>query len=81
MAPVWNVDPQMGLSVLVPAFLAILIGGAGGIGGPVMGAMVIGGTETAVASAYAPVVAQIVVLTLAILLIRAFPRGILGGRR
>jgi len=78
MAPIMSVDPQMGLGFLVPAFLSILVGGAGHLAGPLIGAGVIGGTDTVTANIWSPVVAQIVVFTMAIIVIRLFPRGIAG---
>jgi urea transport system permease protein len=80
MAPVMSVDPQMGLGFLVPAFLAILVGGTGHLAGPILGALVVGGTDSVVARLWSPVVAQIAVFTLAVLVIRLFPTGLLGPR-
>jgi len=79
MAPIMSVDPQMGLGFLVPAFLAILVGGAGHLAGTLMGAAVIGGTDTIAATIWSSVVAQIVVFSMAIVAIRLFPRGIAGA--
>ena len=78
MAPIMSVDPQMGLGFLVPAFLSILVGGAGHLAGPLLGAAAIGATDTITANLWSPVVAQIVVFTMAIVVIRLFPRGIAG---
>ncbi len=78
MAPIMSVDPQMGLGFLIPAFLSILVGGAGHLAGPLLGAAAIGGTDTIAANLWSPVVAQIVVFTMAIVVIRLFPRGIAG---
>ncbi len=80
MAPIMSVDPQMGLGFLVPAFLSILVGGAGHLAGTLVGAAVIGGTDTLAANIWSPVVAQIIVFSMAIVVIRLFPRGIVGGR-
>ncbi len=80
MAPLMSVDPQMGLGFLVPAFLAILVGGTGHLAGVLAGSVLVGGTDTVIARLWSPVVAQIVVFTLAIIVIRLFPRGIVGGR-
>ncbi len=76
MAPIMSVDPQMGLGFLVPAFLAILIGGAQSLAGALFGATLVGGTDVAVASIFSPTAAQIAVLVLAILVIRLFPQGL-----
>ena len=78
MAPLISVDPQMGLGFLIPAFLAILVGGAGSLGGTLAGAGVIGGTDTLAANIWSPVVAQITVFSMAVVAIRLFPRGIAG---
>jgi urea transport system permease protein len=80
MAPLMSVDPQMGLGFLVPAFLAILVGGTGHLAGVLAGSVLVGGTDTVIARLWSPVVAQIVVFTLAIIVIRLFPRGVVGGR-
>jgi branched-subunit amino acid ABC-type transport system permease component len=72
----------MGLGFLVPAFLAVLVGGAGHLTGALLGAAVIGGTDSAAAALWSPVVAQIVVFTMAVIAIRLFPQGLLDrGRR
>lgn len=81
MAPIMSVDPQMGLGFLIPAFLSILVGGAGHLGGPVLGAGLIGATDSVTASLWSPVLAQVVVFTMAVIAIRVFPTGILGGGR
>jgi urea transport system permease protein len=81
MAPLMSVDPQMGVGFLIPAFLSILVGGAGSLPGALLGTSVIAGASTVVASFWSQVVAQIAVFSLAILIIRAFPQGLMGGRR
>ena len=81
MAPLMSVDPQMGVGFLVPAFLSILVGGAGSLPGALLGTSVIAGSSTVVASLWTQVVAQIAVFSLAILIIRVFPQGLMGGRR
>lgn len=81
MAPLMSVDPQMGVGFLIPAFLSILVGGAGSLPGALLGTSVIAGSSTVVASVWTQVVAQIAVFSLAILIIRAFPQGLMGGRR
>jgi urea transport system permease protein len=80
MAPLMSVDPQMGVGFLVPAFLSILVGGAGSLPGALLGTSVIAGSSAVVASLWSQVVAQIAVFSLAILIIRVFPQGLMGGR-
>ena len=81
MAPLISVDPQMGLGFLVPAFLAILVGGLGTLAGPVAGAAAVGATDNLTATLYSPVWAQLVVFVMAIVVIRLFPRGLAAGKR
>ncbi len=80
MAPLMSCDPHMGLGFFIPAFLAILVGGASSLGGILVGGGVIGGAQNAISSVYSPVVAQIVVFSLAIIIIRMRPEGILGRK-
>ena len=79
MAPIMSVDPQMGVGFLIPAFLSILVGGAGTLLGALLGTTVISGATTIVASIWSQAVAQIAVFGLAIVIIRLFPQGLTGG--
>ncbi|MBX6322094.1 MAG: branched-chain amino acid ABC transporter permease [Rhodospirillaceae bacterium] len=81
MAPLMSVDPQMGVGFLVPAFLSILVGGAGSLLGALFGTTLIAGSDTVVSTYWTQVMAQIAVLSLAIVIIRLFPQGLTGGRR
>lgn len=80
MAPLMSVDPQMGAGFLIPSFLSILVGGTSSFMGVVAGAALISGGSTSLAAWRDPVFAQIVVFTLAIVIIRLFPNGLLGRR-
>jgi urea transport system permease protein len=80
VAPLISVDPQMGLGYLVPAFLAILIGGAGPLAGVLVGGGLVGGVDSLLTLRISPVAAQIAVLALAVVVIRLRPSGILGRR-
>ena len=81
MTPLVSLDPQMGLGFLVPAFLSILVGGLGSVAAPLAGATAVGVTDNLVATFFSPVWAQGVVFTVAILLIRVFPDGVLAPAR
>ena len=81
MAPLMSVDPQMGMGFLLPAFLAILVGGVGSPAGAIWGSVVIGGSTTTAASWWTPVIAQIIVFSLAVAVIRFLPGGLSGLRR
>ncbi|HMM52065.1 MAG TPA: branched-chain amino acid ABC transporter permease [Burkholderiaceae bacterium] len=81
ITPIVSLDPQMGTSFLVPAFLSILVGGLGSVAAPLAGATAVGATDNLVSTFYSPVWAQGVVFTVAILLIRAFPDGVMARVR
>ena len=76
-----SVDPQMGVGFLIPAFLSILVGGAGSLLGALLGTSLIAGSSTIVAGLWTQIIAEIVVFSLAIVVIRLFPQGLTGGRR
>lgn len=81
MAPLMSVDPQMGLGYLLPAFLTILVGGIASPVGAIWGSALLGGTTIAASAWWTPVVAQILVFSLAIGVIRVLPAGLSGLRR
>ncbi|MEO6661443.1 MAG: branched-chain amino acid ABC transporter permease [Burkholderiaceae bacterium] len=81
MAPLMSVDPQMGFGFVLPAFLSVLVGGVGSPLGALWGTGLLGGSQTAMATLWSPVVAEIAVFTLAIVVIRLYPNGITGARR
>jgi branched-chain amino acid transport system permease protein/urea transport system permease protein len=81
MAPLMSVDPQMGMGFVLPAFLSILVGGVGSPAGAIWGSVVIGGSTTVAASVWTPVIAQIIVFSLSIAIIRFLPAGLSGLRR
>ena len=80
MAPLMSVDPQMGLGFVLPAFLAILVGGVSSPVGAIWGSAVIGGSTIAASSWWTPVIAQIVVFSLSVAVIRFLPAGLSGLR-
>lgn len=81
MAPLMSVDPQMGVGFLIPAFLSILVGGSGTLLGALLGTTLIAGASTVVSSIWTQIIAQVVVFSLAIVVIRLFPQGLTGSRR
>jgi len=81
MAPVMSCDPQMGLGFFIPAFLSILVGGTGTLYGVLAGGAIVGGGDSLFSYHYSPVLAQVVIFSLAIVLIRIRPQGLLGARQ
>jgi branched-chain amino acid transport system permease protein/urea transport system permease protein len=78
MAPLMSVDPQMGLGFFLPGFLSILVGGAGTPLGALWGSSLVGGGSSIIAAIKTPVVSQIIVFSMAIIIIRIFPNGVSG---
>jgi branched-chain amino acid transport system permease protein/urea transport system permease protein len=78
MSPLMSVDPQMGLGYVIPAYLAIILGGTGTLYGVLGGASIIGGSDSIFSYLISPVGAQIIIFSLAIVLIRLKPQGLFG---
>ena len=78
MSPLMSVDPQLGPGYLIPAFLAIILGGMGTLSGVLGGGTIIGGADSVFSYLISPVGAQIIVFSMAIVLIRLRPWGIFG---
>lgn len=76
IAPLMSISPLLGEDYLIPAFLSVLIGGLGSIAAPIAGAGVIGGVESGASMLFDPVVAQMVMLMVAVMLLKAFPQGL-----
>lgn len=79
MAPIMSVDPQMGVGFLIPSFLAVLVGGVDSLVGALLGSAVIGSSTTLFGGYISQADAQILVFILAIVIIRFFPNGLIGG--
>lgn len=73
LAPINTLDPQYGLLFLVNAFLVVILGGAGSLRGLVIAAVVLGGSLTMLQFVISTVLAQIVVLVIAIVGVRLRP--------
>lgn len=78
MSPLVTIDPEMGLAFLTRAFIVVITGGIGHLYGVIAGGVIIGGGEAAVSYLLRPVVAQIIIVLLAIVIIRVRPKGITG---
>ena len=79
MSPLVVINPEMGLDLLARAFIVVIVGGIGHLYGVVAGGAIIGGLDGALSFFLRPVVAQILVVFLAILAIRVRPQGIAGS--
>jgi len=79
MSPLVVINAEMGLEFLTRAFIVVIVGGIGHLYGVVAGGAAIGGTEAVISYFMRPVVAQALVVILAIIVIRFRPQGIAGS--
>jgi branched-chain amino acid transport system permease protein len=76
-APVQNVVPEMGASVLTDTFVVVIVGGLGSIGGSILAGLVIGELIT-VGVIFWPPAANAVVYVFMALVLLLRPRGLFG---
>jgi branched-chain amino acid transport system permease protein/urea transport system permease protein len=76
MSPLVTVSPVAGLAFLAQAFFVVIIGGAGRIAGVFAAAMVIGAVATVSAAYVSPLFSQVIVLSVAIVVMRFRPQGL-----
>lgn len=76
-APISGVQPAMGSSVLVAAFVVVVIGGLGSFWGPVMGGLLVGVVVT-LTRVYWPPMAEASMFVLMIVVLLWRPRGLFG---
>lgn len=77
-APINNVSHQMGNQILLVAFIVVIVGGMGSLGGALLVALVMASVEGGITSWLTPVEAQITVLVLMSIVVLARPRGLFG---
>jgi urea ABC transporter permease protein UrtB len=73
LAPISTLDPQFGLLFLVNAFLVVILGGVGSLPGLVIGGLMLGGSLALLQFVIPTVLAQILVLLIAVLGVRVRP--------
>jgi urea transport system permease protein len=73
LAPISSLDPQFGLLFLVNAFLVVILGGVGSLAGLVLGGVMLGGSLALLQFIIPTVLAQIIVLVIAVLGVRLRP--------
>lgn len=76
-APVQNVTPDMGASILVETFVVVIIGGMGSIAGSILGGLIIGELITLGVVFWPPIANTLVFVFMAIVLL-VKPRGFFG---
>lgn len=78
IVPNLTLYPDIGLDNLVPMFIAVMVGGLGSFGGPLLGAITIGIPAGLVPALISPVFAQVVVIVGAIVFMRLRPAGLVS---
>ena len=73
LAPISTLNPQFGLLFLVNSFLVVIIGGKGSLRGLVLAGAVLGGSLAVLQFTISTVLAQIVILAIAIVGVRVRP--------
>ena len=81
MVPLYPLNADMGVTFLIKAFLAVMLGGLGGLQGSVAGSTLVGVTSAALPWFIKPVVADMMVFIIAILVVKFRPDGLLSRRR
>ncbi len=77
-APLISVNPHMGHSVIVAAFIVIIVGGIGSLEGAVIAAVLYAFVHTTVTTFFDGVIADIVGLSLMLLVLIVKPTGLFG---
>ena len=76
MAPVYPVSPYMGVSVILTAFIVIIVGGMGSIGGAIIASFALGFIHTVVATLYNVVLAHMVGVIFMLIILAIRPEGL-----
>jgi branched-chain amino acid transport system permease protein len=80
VAPMTTVSHQMGLSILGPAFIVVVVGGLGNLGGAVAAAIVMGIARGILSIYLPPTYAEVGAIALFLPLLLLRPNGIFGAR-
>jgi urea transport system permease protein len=83
LAPLYNVNPNMGAGFIVDSFMVVVLGGVGSLVGAVVASLGIGQINVAIEPIYGAVAAKVVVLLVVIAFIQRRPEGLFApkGRR
>lgn len=80
LAPIFMIDTEMGLLLIMKAFIAVVIGGFGSVPGAVVGGLFVGLLEVLVAFFLSSIYKDAIVFTVLILFLLVLPQGIFGER-
>jgi branched-chain amino acid transport system permease protein len=74
---VLGLTPPMGNSLLMPSFVAIIIGGVGSLAGAVLGGLIIG-LAAGIVTTYYPAASEAVIYLMMLIVLVVRPRGLFG---
>lgn len=78
MAPIYSIEPYMGDSALMKAFVVVVLGGLGSIPGALIAAMLLGAIDAGISLLYDATAAALASFLAVILLLVVRPAGLLG---
>ena len=78
IVPLQTLYPNLGLDNLIPMFIAVMVGGLGTLGGPLLGAVAIGAPSAVLPTVMSSTFAQVLVIFAAIVFMRFRPGGLIS---
>jgi branched-chain amino acid transport system permease protein len=72
-----GLNPNMGDDLLMPSFIAIIVGGVGSLTGTLLGGLLIG-VASAITAAKYPAASEVVIFVMMLLVLLVRPRGLMG---
>jgi branched-chain amino acid transport system permease protein len=81
VVPMFSLFADLGIRFLIQGFFAIMLGGIGTFEGSVAGAAVVGALSAALPWVVAPVLADVLILVIAIVFVKLKPGGLIAERR
>src|SRR5690242_14180269 len=72
-----GLDPTMGTGLLMPSFIAIIVGGVGSLTGTLLGGLLIG-VASGITAVFMPAASDAVMYVLMAIVLLIRPRGLLG---
>ncbi|MBV8449847.1 MAG: branched-chain amino acid ABC transporter permease, partial [Hyphomicrobiales bacterium] len=72
-----GLEPTMGTSLLMPSFIAIIVGGVGSLPGTLIGGLLIG-VASGITAVFLPAASEAVMFVLMAVILLIRPRGLLG---
>ena len=76
-AGILGLTPSMGNSLIMPSFVAIIVGGVGSLLGSVLGGLIIG-VAAGITTSYYPAASEAVIYLIMLIVLVVRPRGLMG---